>query len=385
MRPFEVFYSGDFLDPTGKVATGYFGEDLLQTAPHVRHGFLMDESPVTLGAAYGEKLYSMQLEPHHVAAADGIVLIRPYVRRSAFANGAERLTVIGRAGVGTDKIDLTACTENDVAVFNAPSSLTLSTASAAMLFILALAKRLPAQERMARSGDWGSQASVTGDDLIGQTLGIVGLGRISWELIRLLEPFGMRVLAYSRHCPPEEAAAHKVELVDMDTLLRQSDYVSLHCALIDSTRGLMGEQQFALMKPTAYFINTGRGELVQQDALVRVLQERRIAGAGLDVFAPEPLAATDPLTGLDNVILTPHWLPTTHRVVRLVGVAMAEGILRTARGEVPENIVNPEVLKRAGFKTKLGRFAVNRRDSLSPTDVSHGKTPLPGSPAPSNC
>jgi len=177
----------------------------------------------------------------------------------------------------------------------------------------------------------------------------------------LLEPFAMRVLAYSRHCAPEEAAAHKIKLVDMDTLLRESDYVSLHCALTDSTRGLMGKRQFDLMKPTTYFINTGRGELVQQDALVRVLRERRIAGAGLDVFAHEPLAATDPLTGLDNVILTPHWLPTTHRVVRLVGVAMAAGILRFARGEVPENIVNPEVLKRDGFKTKLARFAENQR------------------------
>ena len=359
MRPFEVFYSGDFLDATGKVATGYFGEDLLQTAPHVRYKFLIDQSPATLGAAYGEKLYSMQLEPHHLAAADGIVIIRPYVRRATFANGADRLTVIGRAGVGTDKIDLAACTENDVAVFNAPASLTHSTASAAMLFILACAKRLSAQERMARSGDWGAQAKVTGDDLVGQTLGIVGLGRISWELIRLLEPFGMKVLACSRHCRPEEAAEHKVELVNIDTLLRESDYVSLHCALTGSTRGFMGAREFGLMKPTAFFVNTGRGELVQQDALVRVLQEGRIAGAGLDVFAQEPLAAADPLTALDNVILTPHWLPTTHRVVRLVSVAMAEGILRAARGEVPENVVNPEVLKRAGFREKLARFAVN--------------------------
>ncbi|MEI7937282.1 MAG: NAD(P)-dependent oxidoreductase [Verrucomicrobiota bacterium] len=359
MRLFEVFYSGDYLDASGKVATGYCGEDLLQAAPHVRHGFLLDQSPVTLGAAYGEQLYSMQMEPHHAAAADGIVLIRPYVRRATFANGAERLVVIGRAGVGTDKIDLAACTDNDVAVFNAPDSLTHSTASAAMLFILALAKRLPGQERMARSGDWRAQATVTGDDLVGQTLGIVGLGRISWELIRLLEPFGMRVVAYSRHCRAEEAVARKVELVDLDTLLREADYVSLHCALTDSTRGFMGAREFGLMKPTACFINTGRGELVKQDALVRVLQERRIAGAGLDVFAHEPLAATDPLTSLDHVILTPHWLPTTQRAVRLVGVAMAKGILRAARGQVPENVVNPEVLKREGFKAKLARFETN--------------------------
>jgi len=114
-----------------------------------------------------------------------------------------------------------------------------------------------------------------------------------------------------------------------------------------------------LMKPTAYFINTGRGELVQQEAMLRVLQQRRIAGAGLDVFAHEPLAANDPLTSLDNVILTPHWLPTSHRVVRLVSVAMAEGILRAARGQVPENVVNKEVLQRPAFQAKLARFAIN--------------------------
>lgn len=361
MNNFEVLFSGDFLNAEGRVAAGYLGEDLLATAPHVRWNFIMAQSPGRLGEAYSEQLYRMQLEPQHVAGADGIVLIRPYVRRSAFANGAERLVVIGRAGVGTDKIDLAACTENDVAVFNAPESLTHSTASAALLLMLALAKRLPAQERMARSGDWRNQASVIGDDLAGQTLGIVGLGRISWELIRLVEPFGMRVLAFSRHCPPAEAAAHGVTLADLDAVLRESDHVSLHCALNDSTRGFFGEREFNLMKRTAYFINTGRGELVQQDALTRALETRRIAGAGLDVFSPEPLAANDPLTRLDNVVLTPHWLPTTHRAVRLVCEAMARGILRAARGEPPENVVNPEVLARPGFHAKLARFASNPR------------------------
>lgn len=359
MQPFQAYYSGDFLDANGKVAAGYCGEDLLQIAPWVKHGFFMDQSPVTLGASYGEKLYNLELEPHHIAAADGIVVVRPYVRRSAFARGADRLVVIGRAGVGTDKIDLAACTENNVAVFNAPDSLTHSTAAAAMLLLLALAKKLFAHDRMARSGNWRNQAAITGEDLTGQTLGIIGLGRISWELIRLLEPFGMRILAYSRHCRPEQAAERKVQLVDMDTLLRESDYVSLHCDLSSSTRGFFGAREFSLMKPTAYFINTGRGELVRQDEMVRALQERRIAGAGLDVYAHEPLAATDPLTALDNVILSPHWLPTSHRVVRLVGTAMAEGILRAARGQVPDNVVNPQVLAQPGFKEKLKKFAVN--------------------------
>src|SRR6266404_3062808 len=111
-QPFEVFYSGDYLDKAGKVPDGWYcGEDLLQTAPYVRRGFFMDQSPFSMGEAYGQKLYSMQMEPHHVEGADGIVIIRPYVRQATFEQGAERLVVIGRAGVGTDKIDLVACTE----------------------------------------------------------------------------------------------------------------------------------------------------------------------------------------------------------------------------------------------------------------------------------
>jgi phosphoglycerate dehydrogenase-like enzyme len=358
LRTFEIRLSGDMLNEQGEPANGYFGQDIFQSAPFVHYAFLHDQAPHD--PSYWDRLYSLEMEPHHIADAHGLVIIRPYVRASLFARGAENLVVIGRAGVGTDKIDMRACTENDVAVFNAPESLTHSTASAAMVFILALAKRLPAQERMARSGCWKDQASVTGDDLTGQTLGIIGLGRISRELIRLLAPFRMRVLIWSRHCTPEEAAAINATLVpDLDTLLGESDYVSLHCALNDKTRGFFGKRELRRMKPTAYFINTGRGELVDEAALVRALEERWFAGAGLDVFEEEPLPAEHPLMRLDNVILTPHWLPSTHQAVKIVGVAMAQGMVRAAQGLIPENVVNSDVLGRPGFLAKLDRFREN--------------------------
>ena len=360
MRTFHLKLSGDYLNEKGDVDIGYCGEDIYAKAPFIQREFLLDQSPVKLGAAFWKELYSLEIKPHHISDANGLVVIRPYVKPSTFAEGAENLVVIGRAGVGTDKIDMDACTENDVAVFNAPDSLTHSTASAAFVFIVALAKRLLEQEHMARSGRWKNQSQLIGNDLIGQTLGIIGLGRISRELIRLLAPFNMRILAYSRHCKSEEAAKINVTLVpDLETLLRESDYVSLHCGLNDKTRGLMGEREFKLMKKTAYFINTDRGDIVRQDALVRALSEGWIAGAGLDVFDKEPLPADDPLIKLSNVILTPHWLPTTHRVVKIVQQTIAEGIVRAAQGIIPDNIVNRAVLDRPGFQEKLARFSEN--------------------------
>lgn len=363
MRIFQLRFSGDMLNERGEPANGYYGAEIYQTAPYIEHAFLTEQAPHD--ASYWDRLYSLEMEPQHIAAAHGLVVLRPYVRRSTFAQGAENLVVIGRAGVGTDKIDMQVCTENDVAVFNAPESLTHSTASAALVFILALAKKLPAQERMARSGCWKDQPQVIGDDLVGQTLGIVGLGRIARELIRLVKPFQMRILVWSRHCTPHEAAALGVELVpELDELLRQSDYVSLHCALTPETRDMIGERELRLLKPTAYFINTGRGELVQQPALVRALRQRWFAGAGLDVYAEEPLPLGDPLMDLDNVILTPHWLPTTQKVVRDASIAMARGMIRAAQGQVPDNIVNTAVLDRPGFHVKLARFRGNAAQSV---------------------
>jgi phosphoglycerate dehydrogenase-like enzyme len=359
---FRVLYTGDYLDAAGRVAYGDIGLSLLAVSGRVEYGFLQDQKPSPGEKAYWDRLYSLEVRPEHVARANGLVIFRPWVQASAFARGADQLVVIGRAGAGYDKIDLPACTANHVAVFNAPLTLTHSTASAALLFILALAKRLPEQERLARSGKWDQQATLMGDDLTGQTLGIVGLGHSGRELARLVAPFQMRVLAYSPHADAAEAEALGVALVPvLAGVLREADYLSLHCRLDRHTRGLIGEAELRLLKPTAYFINVARGELVHQEALVRCLRERRIAGAGLDVFEAEPLPASDPLLELDNVILTPHWLPSTRQAAKATMDLIARGMLRAARGEVPENVVNPAVLERPGFAAKLARFAENRQ------------------------
>lgn len=366
VRTFRVALTGDFLNERGQSAYGDLGLPLLENRPYVRYHFLREQAPRSNDPSYWERFYTLQVTAEQIQNADGLIVLRPSVKPDTFARGADDLTVIGRSGAGYDKIDLTACTKHEVAVFNAPLALNHATASSALLFMLALAKRLPQQERVARQGRWERQAEVMGSELQGRVLGIVGLGHSGRELVRLVGPFAMRVLAYSPHADPQQAAALGVELTSLEELLRRADFVSLHCRLTEQTRRLVSGPQLALMKPGACFINVGRGELVDQAALVTALRERTLAGAGLDVFQTEPLPATDPLLELDNVILTPHWSASTTDVWRATGRAMAEGMLRAASGDVPDNVVNPEVLARAGFQAKLARFTVNPSADASP-------------------
>jgi phosphoglycerate dehydrogenase-like enzyme len=323
----------------------------------MRVHFLLDQAPRGDDPAYWERFYSMRVKPEHIAGIDGLIVVRPWVQRSTFARGAEDLVVIGRSGAGYDKIDLSACTDNDVGLFNAPAVLDHSTASTALLFLLALAKRLPEQEHITRQGRWDLQDQVMGSEIQGRTLGIIGLGRSGRELVRLVAPFAMHVLAYSPHADPQHAAALGVRLTSLEEVLRNADFVSIHCRLTEETRNLLRARELGLLKSSAYLINVARGPIIDQTALVEALRQRRIAGAGLDVFTIEPLPANDPLLELDNVMLTPHWSASTTDVWQATGKAMAEGMLRAACGEVPDNVVNQEVLSRPGFQAKLARFA----------------------------
>jgi phosphoglycerate dehydrogenase-like enzyme len=361
MHPFRLFFTGDYLDESGAVSYGDIGLDQLHAAAYIETGFLLDQKPQPGQQAYWKDLYSLEIKPEHVARANGIVIFRPWVKASAFSGGAKNLVVLARAGAGYDKIDLGACTENDVAVSNVPDSLTHSTASAALTLMLALAKKLMQQQEALRAGCWDQQAKLYGDDLQGKTLGIIGLGKSGIELARLVAPFHMRLIAFSPRANPYAAESAGVELIpDLNVLLQQSDFVSLHCRLEERTRNLLKARELEQMRPTAYLINVARGELIESAALVQALQQRKIAGAGLDVFDTEPLPLDSPLLSLDNVILTPHWLPSTYRAARATRDSIIATVLRVAQGFVPENVVNPEVIGRPGFRKKLEVFVSNR-------------------------
>lgn len=357
MRIFQLALTGDYLDESGKLAYGDAGLSRLFASPLIRHRFLTGQAPRAGDPDYWKRFYSLEVTADQLAGLDGIVVLRPWVKRPALEAARERLVVLARSGAGYDKIDVAACTDNDVLLFNAPFALNHATASTALLFLLALAKRLPEQERVTRAGRWDLQAKVMGGELQGRTLGIIGLGHSGRELVRLVAPFAMRILAYSPHADSAQAEALGVRLTSLEELLRAADFVSLHCRLTKESHGLRGARELGLMKPTAYLVNVARGELIDQPALTAALRGRRIAGAALDVFAVEPLPADDPLLQIDNVIVTPHWSASTSDVWAASGHAMADGVLRVARGLLPDNVINREVLEQPGFRAKLARFA----------------------------
>jgi D-3-phosphoglycerate dehydrogenase len=268
--------------------------------------------------------------------------------------GAERLVTIARWGVGYDMIDVQACTDNDVLLCITRDAVRRPVAEGILTLLLALAKHLLIHDRLVRAGRWAAKASYPGLGLRGRTLGMVGVGNIGGELARLLRPFDLRrILAYDPYVSSAPAAEIGVELVDLDTLLAESDFVSISCPLTKDTFHLIGEQQIGRMKPSALLINTSRGPVVDQAALTRALQAGRIAGAALDVFEQEPLAADDPLIQLEHVILAPHAIAWTDELVRDNGIGACEHVLMILRGEVPAHTVNRDVIERPGFQAKL--------------------------------
>lgn len=360
MRTFRLAITGDYLNEHGQSAYGDIGFGPIEACPYIDHHYITDHAPRANDPSYWDDLYSMELKPQHLRGIDGLVVLRPYIRASAFAEGVGDLTVIARAGAGYDKIDVQACTDNDVLLFNLPNVLNHSTASTALMFILALAKKLMPSDRITREGRWDLQPQVMGMEIEHKTLGIIGLGASGRELVRLVAPFQMRVIAYSPHADPAQAAALGVELTTLEAVMRESDVVSVHASLTPDKYHMISAAHLAMMKPGAYFVNVARGALVDQAALAEALRERRIAGAGLDVFEVEPLPLSDPLVTLDNVLLTPHFAPATADVWRAGGLHVSRGILKAARGEVPDNVINKVVLDRPAFQAKLARFIENQ-------------------------
>jgi D-3-phosphoglycerate dehydrogenase len=226
-------------------------------------------------------------------------------------------------------------------------------ATSILLMILALSHKLLIKDKLTRTGRWTETTSHMGDGLTGKTVGSIGVGNIGSELFRLLGPLNMHHVAYDPYAKADDAAKISVRLTDKDTVLREADFVCVNTPLTPETRGMIGDREFALMKPTAYFVNTARGPIVDEGALIRALQQKRIAGAGLDVFAHEPIGADNPLLAMDNVIVTPHSLCWTDELFRNNAESAFRSVVAVATGRTPTFVVNRDVLTHPDVASRL--------------------------------
>jgi phosphoglycerate dehydrogenase-like enzyme len=339
---FHIGVSADFLDEQGALVFPDIGLSLLDGVPGLSYQFLRE--------------YHAEYLPEELCDFDVLISLKPRVTADSL-KGVDRLCAIGRCGVGYDNVDLAACTERDIAVYITPMAVMRPVAESIVLLMLALSHNLVLKDRLVRQGQWAASTRALGKEPRDRVVGTIGLGNIATEAIRLLRPFGVaRFLAFDPYVSADRAKELAVQLTDLNTVMRESDYVLVNCALTPETRGLIGAREIALMKPAAVIVNTARGPIIQQQPLIEALESKRIRGAALDVFEKEPLESDSRLVSLDNVILTSHSVAWTEELFRDMGRADCEGALAIARGEVPPHVVNRDVLERPGFNAKLAAY-----------------------------
>ena len=317
-----------------------FGEDAMKILddPAIEWEILADRVPA--------------LTQEHAATYDAFCLMTAKVTRETLSGAGRKLKLIARFGVGYDSVDVAACNENGVMLTITPDGVRRPVAASVLGYVLALAHRMFLKDRLVREGRWTEKGNYLGMGLMGRTLGVIGVGNIGAEIFRLAQPFDMRLLGCDPNVPQSQMDSLGVTMTDMDTLLRESDFISVNTLLDDSTRGLIGAREFGLMKPSAYFINTSRGPVVQEKALIETMQNKRIAGAAIDVFEQEPVAMDNPLLKMDNVILAPHAICHTDECMRILGERAFQAAVDLAHGRKPGHLVNPEVLQHPAWKGK---------------------------------
>lgn len=261
-------------------------------------------------------------------------------------DAAPRLKVISNCAVGYDNIDVKAATERGIIVGNTPGVLTDTTADLAFALLMATTRRIPEATRFVRAGKWKTWelTVLLGQDIHGATLGIVGMGRIGSAVAKRAAGFGMKIFYHDVLRREELEEELGVVFTDLERLLRESDFVTLHVPLAKETHHLIGRKELEIMKPTAILINTSRGPIVDQEALYDALKSGQIAAAGLDVTDPEPISPDDPLLSLDNCVVLPHIGSASIATRTKMATMATENLIAGLKGEMPPNPVNPEVL-----------------------------------------
>jgi D-3-phosphoglycerate dehydrogenase len=337
---FRIGLAPELLDAAGKPTFGEEPLGILDGAPEVERTWLPER--------YAEIPDALALE------YDALYLTQQRVTRASVGRvSSGRLKVIARHGVGYDSVDVPAMTEAGVIVTNTPFAIRRPVATIAMTFILALAGRLFAKDRLTRTGRWHERTSHMGTGLTGRKLGIVGGGGIGKALIPLARAFDLDVSVADPYVPAADIERLGATLAPLDEMMAEGDFIVVACLLNDETRALIDADRLARMKPTAYLINVARGPIVHEPALIEALRTRRIAGAALDVFTREPVESDNPLLAMDGVIVTPHALCWTDECFRNIAREGFGGLVSLARGIAPPNIVNREVLAHPRVKAWL--------------------------------
>jgi len=339
---FRVALSGDFRKADGSPTFPDFDVQPLRDAKDVEMVYLENVNPI---------------RAEQIADFDALILLTPrFDKESIHPNG--RLCAVARFGVGYDTVDVPACTEAGIALVITPDGVRRPVAVSIIAFMLALTGKMLIKDRLTRGGPetFNQRGQHMGVGLVGRTLGVIGIGNIGAELFRMVQPFDMKFIAHDPFADKAVAAELGIELVGLEDVFRRADVLSVNCPLTPETHHLVNAERLALMKPTAYLINTARGPIVDQQALTKVLQEKKIAGAGLDVFEVEPVPADAPILKLDNVILAPHALCWTDQCFAGNGAADVKAALDLQKGQVPRGVVNRAVLDSPRFKARLDGY-----------------------------
>jgi len=301
-----------------------------------------------LDRAQAEVDIKLGLKPEELESIIGsydALIVRSQAKVPAEVIKAGRnLKVIARAGAGVDNIDVKEATRQGVLVVNAPTSNTIAVAEHVFGLMLALIRHIPQANGKLKSGVW-AKSEFMGTELRGKTLGIIGLGKIGREVAKRAQAFEMKVIVYSPSIPPQRVAELGVKLVPLEELLKESDFISLHTKMTPEKRGMIGEKELALLKPTARIINCARGQLIDEEALAKALEEKRIAGAAVDVYCEEP--TTDcVLFKCENIINTPHIAASTMEAQTEAAISVAEQVVDVLNGRPPKHPVNNPSVKK---------------------------------------
>ncbi|MEV6001495.1 NAD(P)-dependent oxidoreductase [Streptomyces griseomycini] len=337
-RTFRVGVSRDFLDADGRNVWGDIRLSGLEQAGVDWH--------------YLPRLTD-ELRAEDVDGLDAVLFAAPAVTARTFKGAVRPPLLFARFGVGYDTVDLDACTRNGTLVTLTPDGARRPVATAALALLLAVLHNLVAKDRLVRQGRWAEKEQWMGQGLTGRCIGLLGLGNTARELVGLLRPFGVEIIAYDPYCPPGTAARLGVRLADADTVMAEADAVMVMAALTEETHHLVDARRLALMKPSAVLVNVARGPIVDEAALIAALRAGRPRAAGLDVFETEPPDPGNPLLAMENVTLSPHALAWTDEMAAGNGGSAVQAILDVACGRAPRFVVNRDALDLATVQERL--------------------------------